>query len=112
VAESFGSVLKRLRAARSSVRDWYTPDGFRTTSVPLSQARLAELAGLDPAAVNKLERGLSHPRRTTVEQLADALGADQFDTEQLLISAGYWPWSDSLDPAALLSARHSGVAEG
>ncbi|HEU5345438.1 MAG TPA: helix-turn-helix domain-containing protein [Ktedonobacterales bacterium] len=54
---AFGEALRRYRLARG-----------------LTQAELAERAGLSPRGVNDLERGArQHPRRDTIALLADAL---------------------------------------
>jgi transcriptional regulator with XRE-family HTH domain len=62
-AATFG---QRLRAAREAAG--------------LSQARLADAAGMHPNAVARLERGERHPSWHTVQLLATAL---DISTEQL-----------------------------
>jgi transcriptional regulator with XRE-family HTH domain/tetratricopeptide (TPR) repeat protein len=58
VAESFGSVLRRLRVDRG-----------------LTQEQLAELASVSPTGLQALESGRSvRPRLSTASRLADALG--------------------------------------
>jgi len=42
----------------------------------LTQQQLAELAGVDQAAVSKIERGVTHPSSRTLHRVAEALGAD------------------------------------
>lgn len=59
LAERVGQHLRRLRAARG-----------------LSQARLAEHAGLTPELVSRIERGAKEPRLSTLERLAVALDVD------------------------------------
>ena len=52
----------------------------------LTQAELAERAGLSPRGVNDLERGArTHPRRATIALLAEALGLS--DGEQVAFAA-------------------------
>lgn len=92
--ESFGQMLRRLREARTML----TPlqHGNPSSNLcerQLSQNELANRAGFDPALVNKLEAGKGwHPKRETVERLAEALQLDDVSTCRLLITAGYWPW--------------------
>ncbi len=42
----------------------------------LTQAELAQKAGLTPAAVARIERNEAEPRMTTLRKLAEALGVD------------------------------------
>jgi transcriptional regulator with XRE-family HTH domain len=58
----------------------------------LSQNRAALLARVDPAYVNRLERGtLTTASRRVVLHLADALDASEQDRERLLVAAGHCP---------------------
>lgn len=41
----------------------------------LTQLQLAALAGVDQAAVSKIERGVTHPSSRTLHRVAEALGA-------------------------------------
>ncbi|WP_328991630.1 tetratricopeptide repeat protein [Kribbella sp. NBC_01245] len=60
---------------------------YRTTA-GLSQAELAERAGLSVAAISGLERGIRrHPRRDTVLALADALDLNAADQATLLTTS-------------------------
>lgn len=71
MVKAFGDLLRLHRAAAG-----------------LSQAGLADRAGLSPQAVGSLERGRrTRPRRHTVLSLADALGLDGVKRKELLISA-------------------------
>ena len=45
----------------------------------LSQAKLAVMADMDPATLNRLERGTGNPNLKTLERVADALGAEVAD---------------------------------
>ena len=45
----------------------------------MSQAVLAERAGLSPAYVSMMERGRANPRLETLAALADALGTSPID---------------------------------
>jgi transcriptional regulator with XRE-family HTH domain len=45
----------------------------------LSQARLAVMADMDPATLNRLERGTGNPNLKTLERVADALGVEVAD---------------------------------
>ena len=59
--QSFAALLRRFRRATG-----------------LTQAELAERAGLSPEAISALERGVNRtPRRETVDLLAEALGLDE-----------------------------------
>ena len=70
-AATFASLLKRQRLAAG-----------------LTQEALAERAGLSPRAVSDLERDPARtPRLGTVTLLADALGADQEQRDELLAAA-------------------------
>ena len=97
-AHPFGALLRSLRVRM----------GF-------SQNRLARLAGVDPAYVNRLERAApessSLPSRKVVLALAESLEAGPVDVERLLVAAGLCPesivrlggWEQSLgDIAAVL----------
>jgi transcriptional regulator with XRE-family HTH domain len=42
----------------------------------LTQAQLAQRAGLTPAAVARIERNETEPRMTTLRKLSEALGAE------------------------------------
>jgi transcriptional regulator with XRE-family HTH domain len=44
-----------------------------------SQARLAVMADMDPATLNRLERGTGNPNLKTLERVADALGVEVAD---------------------------------
>src|SRR5260370_38066152 len=67
-APSFGDALREHRLARR-----------------LTQAAVAEMAGLSDRAISDLERGLKHPQRATVRMLIDALSLppDQSETFEL-----------------------------
>src|SRR5690242_3937102 len=68
---AFGTVLRSMRLAAG-----------------LSQAALAERAGLSEKAVGALERGdRTTPRLATLGLLADALGASPADRDRLLAAA-------------------------
>lgn len=45
----------------------------------LTQEELAEVAGMSPDTINKLEGGRTHPRPGTVRKLAAALGVEAED---------------------------------
>lgn len=45
----------------------------------LSQAKLAVMADMDPATLNRLERGTGNPNLKTLERVADALGVEVAD---------------------------------
>ena len=45
----------------------------------LSQAKLAVMADMDPATLNRLERGTGNPNLKTLERVADALGVEVVD---------------------------------
>lgn len=91
--ETFGAMLRRLRQAK--LEQIRRPNGRASWDKvgSVSQTELSLRAGLDPACVNKLEAGANHPRRETVQVLAEALELDEADTARLLIAAGFWPWS-------------------
>ncbi|MGC4107011.1 MAG: helix-turn-helix transcriptional regulator [Thermomicrobiales bacterium] len=72
--EGFGPVLKRFREARR-----------------VSQSKLAERAGFDHSYVSRLESGARTPTRDAVEQLAQALGLERVQQDELLASAGFLP---------------------
>ncbi len=70
----FGATLKRYREARR-----------------VSQSKLAERAGFDHSYVSRLESGARTPTRDAVQQLADALGLERMQQDELLASAGFLP---------------------
>lgn len=70
-AATFAALLRRFRRATG-----------------MTQAELAERAGLSPEAISALERGVNRtPRRETVELLAEALGLEDADRAQFEQSA-------------------------
>lgn len=74
---TFGALLRRLRVGAG-----------------LSQSRLARLAAIDPAYVNRLERSAAPdhpPRRAIILRLWSALEAPLEDRERLLVAAGHCP---------------------
>jgi len=71
----FGEMLRRFR--RST--------GF-------TQARLAQLVGLDPSYISRIERGEREaPSREKVTEVASALKLNADQASRLLLSAGYAP---------------------
>lgn len=73
--ETFGAMLKRLRAERR-----------------LSAFRLARRAFVSQSHLFKMESGIDHPSRQVVGTLAAGLELDGVDTARLFIAAGFWPW--------------------
>src|SRR5260370_27296430 len=69
-APSFGDALREHRLAR-----W------------LTQAALAEMAGLSDRAISDLERGLKRPQRATVRMLIDALSLPPDQAEAFELAA-------------------------
>jgi non-specific serine/threonine protein kinase len=70
----------------------------------LTQAELAERAGLSERAISDLERGLKIPQRVTLHLLLDALQASPEIARAFTISASRTPRSD---PAASDHPRHN-----
>jgi transcriptional regulator with XRE-family HTH domain len=71
----------------------------------LSQVKLAVMADMDPATLNRLERGTGNPNLKTLERVADALGVE---------IAEFFPKAQrrsSLEPSFndLLNERRAGV---
>lgn len=60
-------------------------------SIRMSQSRLAEVAGFDHSYVSRLESGNRTPTRDAVIKLAEALGLEPEQRDNLLASAGYMP---------------------
>lgn len=75
--ESFAAAVRRARIA-----------------VGLSQNALARLSGVDPAYVNRMEKGNHHPARPVVLAMASALGMDTGATDRFLYLAGHAPETD------------------
>lgn len=76
--ERFASLLRRHRLAAA-----------------LSQNKLARLAGIDPAYVNRIERQQQQPpQRPVILRLADACELSSSATDRLLFAAGYAPEVD------------------
>ena len=74
----------------------------------LSQVKLAVMADMDPATLNRLERGTGNPNLKTLERVADALGVE---------IAEFFPKAQrrsSLEPSFndLLNERRAGVTSG
>lgn len=74
IQAQFGATLKRYREARR-----------------VSQSKLAERAGFDHSYVSRLESGARTPTRDAVQQLAEALGLERQQQDELLASAGFLP---------------------
>jgi len=83
--DSFGGMLRRLRI-----------------DIFLSQNQLARRAGVDPAYLNRMEKGTSTlkdgrqhtPSRAVVLALAEALDVSQAQADRLLFAAGLAPQVD------------------
>src|SRR5689334_19100839 len=81
MSESLGATRSRTTAFGAALRSMRLAAG-------LSQAALAERAGLSEKAIGALERGdRTSPRPATVVVLAQALGASPADRERLLAAA-------------------------
>jgi len=74
--ETFGAVLKRMRAAHG-----------------LSQVRLGVRAGYDHSYIARLESGSRAPTRDAVSRFAEALDLAESEQDDLLLSAGFAPES-------------------
>ncbi len=71
-SHTLGTLLRRARRAAG-----------------LTQAELAERAGISPRSMSDIERGVSHtPHKDTVILLADALGLEGTDRESFMAAAG------------------------
>lgn len=77
--ETFGQLLRRLRVER----------GF-------SQNHLARMSGIDPAYVNRMERGDASmaPRKPVMLAIAEALDLSYAERDRLLFAAGLAPEID------------------
>ena len=84
----------------------------------LSQNRLARLAGIDPAYVNRMEAATVEPivpRPDVLARLAAALGCSSIDRDRLYFAAGRCPpslaaleaWDPTLGEVAALLADQS-----
>jgi transcriptional regulator with XRE-family HTH domain len=71
----------------------------------LSQAKLAVMADMDPATLNRLERGTGNPNLKTLERVAEALGVEVADFFPKV------PRRSSLEPSFndVLNERRAGV---
>lgn len=89
--QTFAALLRRFRRASG-----------------LTQAELAERAGLSPEAISALERGVNRtPRRETVDLLAEALGLDEQDRARFEQSARHRSAPLVAQPVTLESAHAS-----
>jgi transcriptional regulator with XRE-family HTH domain len=88
VADKLSGWGYRLAAQRrQGMRSYSTTSPSRScsdsTTQPrergLSQAKLAVMADMDPATLNRLERGTGNPNLKTLERVADALGVEVAD---------------------------------
>src|SRR5215470_19414511 len=80
--QTFAAMLKRARRAAG-----------------LTQAELAERAGLSSEAISALERGVNRsPRRETVALLVEALGLDGLERAQLEQAARQRPGTQRVFP--------------
>ena len=68
----------------------------------LSQNRLAAHVGVDPAYINRLERGRHTPTAEVVRSVACALNLSDYDRAALFVSAGHWPWNLSPEDTRLI----------
>jgi transcriptional regulator with XRE-family HTH domain len=75
---TFAEVLTELRVRRG-----------------LSQSRLAHEAGFDHSYISRLEAGKREPSRETVMTLAQVMELNAFDSDRLLLAAGFRPNDDS-----------------
>lgn len=92
---SFGALLQTFRLGRKMSGRRRRNGTVTWVEYPvLSQNHLALLAGLHPAVITRLERGIHEPRRESVERLAEVLELDDRDRARFLIAAGYWPWPE------------------
>jgi tetratricopeptide (TPR) repeat protein/transcriptional regulator with XRE-family HTH domain len=90
--QTFAALLRRFRRASG-----------------LTQAELAERAGLSPEAISALERGVNRtPRRETVDLLAEALSLDEQDRARFEQSARHRSAPLVAQPGALEPA-HAGM---
>ena len=64
----------------------------------LSQAELAQLAGLSPESVRAYEAGRRKPRARSLKALLDALKLDRGTRNDILVAAGFAPDGDILRP--------------
>jgi transcriptional regulator with XRE-family HTH domain len=71
----------------------------------LSQARLAVMADMDPATLNRLERGTGNPNLKTLERVADALEVEVADFFPKA------PRRSSLEPSLLNGLEDEGRSE-
>lgn len=72
-------------------------------SAGLSQNSLARRAGIDPAYVNRIEKGVPGKVSSGVlRSLAYTMGLSDYEGDRLLIAAGLWPWSLSPEDTRLL----------
>src|ERR1051326_8791381 len=99
MAETFGQMLRRLREATPGVTNG---NGAQERQHCLSQSDLARRAGVDPAYVNRLERGTTSrrdgrthtPDRTIVLALAEVLDVSVRQADWMLFAAGCAPQTD------------------
>src|SRR6185437_7678192 len=90
--QTFAALLRRFRRAAG-----------------LTQAELAERAGLSPEAISALERGVNRtPRRETVDLLAEALSLDEQDRARFEQSARHRSAPLVAQPVSLEPA-HTGI---
>ena len=71
----------------------------------LTQAELADKAGLSERAISDLERGLKHPQRATVRLLIEALGLRSVEADELEVAAR--PRGLMTDSTGNASAKHN-----
>jgi DNA-binding XRE family transcriptional regulator len=85
-----------------------------TATVAMSQNELAHRAGLDTSLIHYIESGVTRtPRRDTVLRLAAALELAPFETAELLVAAGYWPWPDAdAETLAVMLGAGLAIADG
>jgi transcriptional regulator with XRE-family HTH domain len=81
-----GDSLRELRRARA-----------------LTQARLAQSAGMSTKHFGRIERGLVRPSRSAVVALARALAVSDHGRDLLLVRAGYATQDEGEAPAAVLT---------
>lgn len=95
MTDTFGRTLKALREASHTRNRLF-----------LSQARLAEVAGLDHSTISRLESGARRPSRDVIERLAMALDLTDEERERLSWSAGFVPRGNAAIESVLQELDH------
>lgn len=84
-----------------SVSAWFDQLRILREKGGLSRTWLAQRSAVSVSSIKAYETGLRHPSRSSLSNLLDALSADAFTRQEILVAAGFAP--DNRSPAERLA---------